>query len=402
MLGVEAALCSKIKLHQLLVVTQFVEVFVKHFLPYRKKIWPVLLLYCALALVGCEEDPTEEPPTISAAQLVTTTLQPPLVTQTPLFTATLTPSVSPTASATPTASSTPTPTTPPPTERPTPTPTLGGSVSEDGADTKRVREGPGTTDFDTPLSLVSGEPIGVLGYVDNDIGERWYQIAYLDEESGDYEIGWMRSDLVDIEDAEAVPEITFGLTTDPDADGTPVAEDNEDSTLTTTPGTLPPFETAVPEETYTPLPTDDTELDLTALSDLNIRAEPGNNRLCEVSQAPPVTDDDTISIFWSWFVTDPELMQDHIRTVDYQITLNGAVLEDWDRFRRPMFQDPEEDRNWTVYWYVPIGELEPGEYTLAYQATWSEAIFDGIADFGPGTDNETETGQCTFTVVAAP
>lgn len=368
----------------------------------RRTLGPLLFLCLVVVLVGCEEDPTEEPPTISAAQLVTTTLQPPLVTQTPMFTATLTPSVSPTASATPTASLTPTPTTPPPTDQPTPTPTLSGSVSEEGAENKRVREGPGIAGFTSPISLPAGQSIGILGYVDNDLGERWYQIAYLDDESGEYQTGWMRSDLVDVENIEAIPEIALAGTTEDDEAGTPVAADSDEATPRPTVETPPPFETAVPEETYTPFPTDSADLDLTTLSAVNVRAEPGNNRQCEVSKPAGITTDDTISIFWSWFVTEPELMSDHISTVDYQITLNGALLENWSQFRRPMFQDPAEDNNWTVYWYVPIGQLEPGEYTLNYRATWSDPISDGLAEFGPGTENEEETGQCTFSVVAAP
>lgn len=375
----------------------------KH-LRLRRVFAPILFLSLMLVIVGCEEDPTEEPPTISAAQRVTTTLQPPLVTQTPLFTATLTPSVSPTPSDIPTETNTPTQTSPPPTATFTPTPTLSGNVSVEGADNKRVREGPGITGFESPISLPGGQEIGVLGFVVNDLGEIWYQISYIDEDNGEIVTGWMRNDLVDVEDPDVIPELVLaedGVEPATVDDGTAVEEDAEEQTPTATFETPPPFQTAVPEETYTPIPTDDAELDVTALSDLNIRARPGTDPpTCDTSQ-PVVTENDTISIFWSWFVTEPELMQDHITTVNYEITLNGAVLENWSQFRRPMFQDPEEDNNWTVYWYAPIGQLEAGEYTLGYRATWSAPISDGLAEFGPGTANEEETGQCTFTVAAA-
>lgn len=361
--------------------------------------WLLTLLLILPLLAACETDPTEAPPTVGQSALVTTTLQPPLVTQTPVFTATLTPSDSPEPSITPTASNTPTPVSPSPTATATASPTIGAFIAEGGAENIRVREGPGIVDFDILISLPAGTEVGVLGVTENDAGEIWYQITYADEETGGFALGWVRSDLLAVDESIDFPVIAFGVQTE---EPVAVAEDVEDASEESTPGTPSPppaFETAVPAETYTPIP-ENEELDYTALSAINVRAEIGDVDACNTS-VPRVTTDDTISIFWSWFVTDPELMQDHITTVDYLVTLNGSRLENWTQYRRPMFQDPEEDNNWTVYWYVPIGQLEAGTYTIEYLATWSEAISDGLADFGPGTPNEQETGNCTFVVVAS-
>lgn len=354
----------------------------------------IILLLVMVLLAGCEDDPAEEPPTISAAQRVTLTLQPPLplVTQTGVFTATLPPSNTPLPSDTLLPSETPTPITPTNTPTATPSPTLGGIVSQAGAATKLVREGPSTNAFDVAARLDRGVEIGVLGYVVNDIQEIWYQISFIDPESEEVLTGWMRSDLVDVEDEDAIPEIS----TDP----IEVAEDST-PTATETSSTPIPFESAVPSTPYTAIPTDE-ELDVTTLSDVGVRAAPNAPENCEITpEFTTITTEDTISIFWSWFVTEEERMQEHIDNVDYEIVLDGFVLEDWSRFRTPMFQDPLENNNYSVYWYVPIGQLEEGEHTLAYRATWDTVISDGAEQFGPGTENEEEFGSCTFIVVAA-
>ncbi|PJF39836.1 MAG: hypothetical protein CUN55_13505 [Phototrophicales bacterium] len=346
-----------------------------------------------ITIVACEEAPTEEPPTISAAQLVTTTLQPPLplVTQTALFTATLTPSISPTPSDTPTPSATFTEAPPSPTFTATPTPTLAGLISTTGAATKRVRRGPDAFDFEQIAALEAGAEIGVLGSVINDRGETWYLISFTDDEDN-IVTGWIRSDLVTLDDPNLVPEVTFGENT----------LDAENATESPTEGPTPtprPFESATPAQTASPTPTGAT-VEPSQLSNVNVRAEPGNPARCETSR-PVITTNDTVSIYWSWFVYDPELMQDHISTVEYQILLDGFLITDWDRYRGTMFRDPLENNNWTVYWYAPVGQLSAGEHTLEYRATWSEPISDGRAEFGPGTANEIESGRCTFVVIEA-
>lgn len=346
-----------------------------------------------LAVAACEDNPPEEPPTISAAQLVTTTLQPPLplVTQTALFTATLTPSISPTPSNSPTPSATFTEAPPSPTIAPTATPTLAALISTEGAATKRVRQGPDAFDFDQVASLEAGTDIGVLGSVVNDRNETWYLITFTDE-NGDIISGWIRSDLVTIDDPNDIPEITFGE----DPLSTEAATEAATEGPTPTPR---PFESATPAQTPTSIPTG-TTIEPAELSSVNVRAEPGTVTRCETSSTS-ITTNDSISIYWSWFVYEPELMQDHISNVEYEILLDGFVIDDWDRYRGTMFQDPLENNNWTVYWYAPVGPLSAGEHTLEYRATWSEAISDGRDDFGPGTANEVESGRCTFIVIAA-
>lgn len=361
---------------------------------FVNKITILILSVILLGMVAaCEASPNEDPPTVPVAARVTTTLQPPLplVTQTALFTATQTASMSPTPEDTATPSNTPSPQTPSPTASPTATATLSAAISEIGADNKRVREGPDAFDFEQVGSLPGGAEIGVLGFVINDRDETWYSITFFDED-GDLVSGWIRADLITIEDDSTIPELTFGTSTAVAEDTTVTPE--EPAGPTPTPQ---PFVTATPENTPTPFPTGAT-VEPDSLSSVNVRAEPGDVGQCAATRVP--NSNDSISIFWSWFVYDAELMQDHLNTVDYVILLNGQRLENWDRFRGTMFQDPLEDGNWTVYWYVPIGRLDAGEYTLEYQATWSEEISDGRDDFGPGTDNEIESGRCTFVVIA--
>lgn len=342
-----------------------------------KTIHLIFLMILSLGLMtACEEAPTEEPPAIPG---VTTTLQPPdnIITQTPRFTATLTPSMTYTPSLTPTITLSPTPPTYTATPMPTLTPTLAGLVAGDANDARRVREGPGTDGFDVVLTLSGGDEIGILGYVVNEDDEVWYKISFIDEEGTEVQ-GWIRSDLID----------NLG-------DEVPRIQDTATPTLTpTTSASLAGSETATNQS-----PTPQGTPDPANLSDVNVRAAEGT-RGCTPRQT--ITTIQTVSIFWSWWVTLPQYMQDHLNTVVYEVKLDGEVLEDWRDNRTQPFRDPNEDNNWTVYWYVPVGELTAGTHEIEYRVTWSEQITDGEANYGPDTEIEEQTGSCTFTVIQAP
>ncbi|MCB9437766.1 MAG: SH3 domain-containing protein [Anaerolineales bacterium] len=344
-----------------------------------KKLYLIILMLISLGVMtACQEAPTEEPPAIPG---VTTTLQPPdnIITQTPRFTATLTPSMTYTPSLTPTPSLSPTPPTYTATPTPTLTPTMAGLVAGGTNDVRRVREGPGTDGFEVVLTLSGGDEIGILGYVVNDDDEVWYKISFIDEDGTEVQ-GWIRSDLID----------NLG-------DEVPRIQDTATPTLT------PTFAASEDGSGTDQSPTPQGTPDPADLSDVNIRAADGNRGCKTISNnTPTVTTIQTVSIFWSWWVTLPQYMQDHLNTVTYEVKLDGEILEDWRDNRTQPFRDPNEGSNWTVYWYVPVGELSAGVHELEYRVTWSEQITDGEANYGPDTPIEEQIGSCTFTVIQAP
>lgn len=114
--------------------------------------------------------------------------------------------------------------------------------------------------------------------------------------------------------------------------------------------------------------------------------------------AAPPTDigaGSVLDIYWGWFATSEQLVSDHTNAVTYDVRLNGQTLAAW----RSGAQATRQQGNlWVKYWFVPVGPLPAGQYEVTYRATWSRAISDGFANFGPGTNNPVEEGNCTFTV----
>lgn len=311
-----------------------------------------LLLVLALMLTACDEVPTSTPaPIATEGQVVlnlpTRTL-PPIVSETPRFTATPIPSITYTPSVTPT----PTLTAVPPTITNTPTPTLTPTVSGEVRSTENVnlREGPGT-DYDIVASVPSGTQIGVLGIQTDEQGRDWYKVAYTDED-GETANVWVFAALVDTDFKTVV-----GLVT------------------------------PVPGTEATPRP--------------NATSEPERVEIlaycAQKGVAPPrPTTNDNVFIEWSWFVSQADLMEQHLDNATYEVTLDGEPLDDWDRYDTEMIL---EAGVWIIYWYYPVGKLDPGIHEVTYRVTWDEAITDGYDEFGPGTANETDTGNCTFTVI---
>lgn len=331
-----------------------------------------LIVVIALALASCDPEPKEQPPTIP--DVTENTLQPPFITQTPQYTATLTPSMTFTPSTTPTASDTPTPVTPSPTVTSTPTPPAVGVV--DSSDNVRLREGPGQG-FPEIASFKPGTQVQILYSDQSAINEMWYRVRVVDDE-GTIQEGWMLGRLVDTQ--EIIP--TAGPTPTP--------------TVGVTIGSPAPFATA--EVSGTPIQFN-TGTPPADLSEVNIWAYCDEYNGKAMSLFPrSATSDQTVSIYWSWYVTRPELMADHIAAVDYNVTVNGSRLENWQQYAAPMRRDPRNNNNWTVYWYIPLGKLTPGEYTVNYRATWSKVVNDGLQDYGPDTTNTEDVGTCKFTI----
>ncbi len=104
----------------------------------------------------------------------------------------------------------------------------------------------------------------------------------------------------------------------------------------------------------------------------------------------------TIDVFWAWFARTQEQIQQHIDNANYEVRVDGVLLDNWRNYRADF--RPAAGNQYVVYWYVPYGPMTAGEHEITYQVTWTQAISDGFDDFGPGTDNPFEQGNCTFTV----
>ncbi len=102
----------------------------------------------------------------------------------------------------------------------------------------------------------------------------------------------------------------------------------------------------------------------------------------------------TIDIFWAWYMNNPDLIDQHLNAVTYEVRINDQLLE----WRQYGIGTRQEGNSWVKYWFVPFGPLAAGQYNITYRATWSTAITDGFEQFGPGTRNPVEEGSCTFTV----
>lgn len=120
-----------------------------------------------------------------------------------------------------------------------------------------------------------------------------------------------------------------------------------------------------------------------------------NNRALGPAAPDDIAPGSTIDVYWAWFVSDPQYVQQHIDAVTYEVRVNGELLSNWRQFGTPV---REQGASFAKYWFVPFGPLEAGEYTITYRATWSEQVFDGFEFFGPGSRNPVEEGACTFTV----
>ena len=117
----------------------------------------------------------------------------------------------------------------------------------------------------------------------------------------------------------------------------------------------------------------------------------------ELEQAPPnIAADQPVSIIWSWFATTIPLLWDHRSSADYEVTLDVEAVQVTSL--SPIRRDPANDNHWTLYYRADVGVLERGTHTVSYRVTWRVPISDGLAEFGPGTTREENTGQCQFTV----
>lgn len=305
-----------------------------------------------LALAACEPAPEEsQQPTVITLQ--------PFITETVRVTATLPPSETPTATATFTPSNTPTPVTPTATATATPTqPVLATVTAQQSA---RVRAEP-NSNAEILTTITSGTAVEIHGASE---GSEWILVRFIDVEGGGQTVdGWVQATLLAWE-GDYIPP-----------------------TQGPSPTPSPTFD---PNMTPSPTPSGTAVTPSARLSTRNVRA---NCRQTDTA-VPNIRANETVSVWWNWFVARPELMEDHLEHANYEILLDGVLLADYERFETALVR---EGRDWYVYWYYPVGTLAPGRHEVTYRLTWDEAVNDGYADFGPGTETEFEEGNCVFTV----
>lgn len=335
---------------------------------YRTRWMTALLaLIVVFAAAACEEaNPDSAAPTAQngeVASLPTRTVKP-IVSFTPRFTATPLPSMTFTPSATPRATNTPAPPTATPTEVPSPTPTASGEIRS--TQNVNLREGPGLNST-IARTVPSGTEVGVVGMQNDAEGRLWYKVSLTDDD-GEQQLLWVLARLVqtDYETIIAQPlEVEVAQAEDSGTDAEAAAE---------TPADEPSVETGAVEGNRVEV--------LAYCRQKGVRA-------------PAITTADSVYIEWSWFVSRPELMDQHLENVTYEVRLDGELLDDWEQYAEEVKQ---ESGVWIVYWYYPVGRLAAGDHQVSYRVTWDETITDGYANFGPGTTRESESGDCAFTV----
>jgi hypothetical protein len=118
----------------------------------------------------------------------------------------------------------------------------------------------------------------------------------------------------------------------------------------------------------------------------------------EFNETPPrnLAVGSSVDIFWGWYAKTPELLDQHLAAVVYEVRVNGVLLTNWRNYRSPV--QLESDGNYHIYWYVPFDLTAAGTYEVTYRVSWDSAISDGYDTFGPGTRNPIQTGSCRFTV----
>lgn len=112
--------------------------------------------------------------------------------------------------------------------------------------------------------------------------------------------------------------------------------------------------------------------------------------------APPtdVQAGDSVDIVWFWSAATPELLQDHLDNVIYEVSVDGEPLDDWMLYREPVFRI--QDGDYYQYWSVPYGPLDAGKHEVSITITWTATISDGYGEYGPNTDTPEWSSSCLF------
>jgi hypothetical protein len=390
-----------------------------------------VILLGLLLLTGCSTDTNadEVPPTLTLA---------PNVSRTPRFTATPIPSRTALPSATFTPSETVIPPTPSNTPTMTVTPPILGSVNS--LQSINVREGPGIG-FSAIVALRPATRVEILGR--NNDGT-WLNIRMEDGSEG-----WVLANLIRLQPTATpfptltsspdltamalgttLPTALFGggtITPTPPrslsegATPTPIQENanaatveglqlpnleaiNQTATALAGGGLIPQVNTQptsdlplggptggpifTPSPTLSPVPgsiSTQQGVDVLAYCDDRSFGSPPPSNLAAGS---------TIDVFWNWFASTRQQVQDHLDAAIYTVQLDGTSLD----YRQYQGSIRQENGVFVVYWFVRSEPLAAGSHTISYRVIWSSAISDGFDSFGPGTNNPEQTGSCTFNV----
>jgi hypothetical protein len=115
-------------------------------------------------------------------------------------------------------------------------------------------------------------------------------------------------------------------------------------------------------------------------------------------------DTDNLTVFWSWYASTAALAQEHLDTAQYEVFLSSPYA-----FRQtfpnvvvsPIVE--REDGNFYVFYTANLGDgFRPGDYKIDFYLSWSRAISDGYADFGPETATPSITSSCSFKLELNP
>jgi SH3 domain-containing protein len=366
----------------------------------------------------------------------------PIVSMTPRFTATAVPTRTPLPTFTLTPSITPIPPTPSDTPTPTEVPPVRGVIQS--LQSVNVRNGPGV-DFSAIEALPPGTGVIVL---ETDPTGRWLNIRMDDGQEG-----WVAFSLVYIEPTPtAFPTLTPSPNLTSMAQGTPLPTAVlGGGTITPTPPrsavtATPVIETPTPEgATALPVGTAQTPVinvgpinqTATALAGgssiatapangtpaggptggpINVTAvptsgTPGSTTVrngvsvlayCDdptIGSPPPtgLAAGSTIRVWWRWQAKTADQVQQHIDAAVYDVRLDGVALQDWRTYRTANISQLASG-DFYVDWLVPAGPLSSGAHQISYTVTWTTAINDGYASYGPGTSIVQQTGSCNFTV----
>jgi hypothetical protein len=110
-----------------------------------------------------------------------------------------------------------------------------------------------------------------------------------------------------------------------------------------------------------------------------------------------IYDTDAITVYWSWWTRTLAQMEDHLATAQYSVRLNTAPFVNVQRS-----EITRRGGRYYVFYSAPVGYLRPGHYEVEYRVTWTDEHFDGVDRYGPGTENEVDTGLCNFDVLPNP
>ena len=324
-------------------------------------------------------------------------------------TATLTPTATNTPTDTPTATHTSTPTatyTATNTSTPTATPTPYGIIASQRR--ANIRRGPGTA-YGIVAALQPGSALPVLG--ESDDGS-WISVRL--DDGGD---GWISADLLDIAQpgenddtirisGETRIVVEAGAL---EPDGTESAEEgllvfnvtiadvaSMNLTATELVAATIAAQPATPTSASPSPPPSDTPSGPTAVPRLGVNVFAFCDDAAHGIGAPrDLTPGSTIRIYWAWFAATAAYLDDHINNAAHELRVNGELIADVDQYRGNPRQSGSQH---VVYWHVPYGPLAAVSYTITYRVTWSNAISDGYANYGPGTPNSFEEDSCAFDV----